>query len=144
MVSQEEQTAIDTLLFESESVTSIASAVPGMRAEELNYLIRHYNWDDGFSVPQSVSQHPQCDLATALEMFWLSEAVSVIDLEEPPSPLRREWFEFARLLTSRISSGHYPRGRNRFLPGLSRVEEYRFRKQGVPDVFLAPVEPITD
>jgi hypothetical protein len=41
-------------------------------SEELHYLIKKWNWDDGYEIPQKVLSHPLCDKGTALMIYWLA------------------------------------------------------------------------
>lgn len=39
----------------------------------LDKIIVNYNWDDGFELPLEIIQHQNCELATALNAFYLAE-----------------------------------------------------------------------
>ncbi|MDO5077072.1 DUF4274 domain-containing protein [Corynebacterium sp.] len=41
--------------------------------EELHYLAKDYNFDDGFWVLEQIINNPFCDIRTARMLFWLSE-----------------------------------------------------------------------
>lgn len=74
-------------------------------AGELRELVRSYNWDDGFDIPAAAAEHPQCDLGVALELFALSDAMSIYLKEVEPKPWKRDWIEFCERLTYRILTG---------------------------------------
>ena len=37
------------------------------------------NWDDGFEIPKQILAAPSCDLALALEIFYLSDGYAFLD-----------------------------------------------------------------
>lgn len=41
-------------------------------SEELHYLVKNWNWDDGDEIPKKVLYHPMCDKGTALMIYWLA------------------------------------------------------------------------
>ncbi|MBD2757894.1 DUF4274 domain-containing protein [Spirosoma validum] len=41
-------------------------------AEELHYLIKNWNWDDGDEIPLLILTYPECDRGTALMIYWLN------------------------------------------------------------------------
>ena len=47
-----------------------------------------------------------------------------------------KWREFCEILARRILDGHYPQGHDSFVAPLSKVQAYKYRKQGLPEVFL--------
>jgi hypothetical protein len=105
----------------------------------LTAAARAYNWDDGFSVPRAIADHPLCDLAVALELFWLADAVEVL-LGRHGASKDADWISFCQTLTARLLEGHYRPGSASFVPEFSRVELYQFRQQGVPEILLSAVE----
>ena len=113
-----------------------------MSSSELRQLALEYNWDDGFEVPQHIADHQSCDLAVALELFWLSEAASVYLGEASEHPYNTAWRTFSRNLADRILSGHYTYGSASFMPPLTKVQIYKYRKKGLPEVFLSSVSGV--
>lgn len=48
---------------------------------KLRQLLNEYNWDDGFDLAKEMLENPDCDLALALEIFYLADGYSyLIDL----------------------------------------------------------------
>ena len=43
-----------------------------MAYADLKNKLDEYNWDDGFEVPRTILADPDCDLALALEIFYLA------------------------------------------------------------------------
>ena len=41
---------------------------------DLENMLNEYNWDNGFEIPKEILADPRCDLALALEIFYLSRS----------------------------------------------------------------------
>lgn len=46
---------------------------------DLRSKLNEYNWDDGFEIPKEILAAPGCDLALALEIFYLSDGYAFLD-----------------------------------------------------------------
>jgi hypothetical protein len=108
-------------------------------ADQLRHLALDYNWDDGFSFPCAIADHPSCDLAVALELFWLANADEVYLGEASRDRYNADWYDFSEFIGKRIIEGHYKIGHGSFKVPLTKVQIYKFRKRGLPDVFLSEV-----
>ncbi|WP_082611127.1 DUF4274 domain-containing protein [Lysobacter sp. Root916] len=108
-------------------------------SEDLRRLASEYNWDDGFAFPCHIADHPNCDLAAALELFWLANADAVYLGEAQDSPHNAAWRSFSEILAKRIIDGFYSPGPGTFDPPLTKVQAYNLRKRGLPEIFLASV-----
>jgi len=115
-------------------VSSVKAVKALGSAIELQSVVRSYNWDDGFEIPRAIADHPCCDLAVALELFSLSDGVSVYTGEVQLNGHNREHVEFCQLMSARLLSGHYKPGAAEFKSDLSAVQMYKLRKQGVPEL----------
>lgn len=109
---------------------------PGTSSCELRQLALDYNWDDGFALPSLIADHPNCDLAVALELFWLANAETVYLGEARESSHNAQWRRFSTDLAERILGGRYPAGMGDFHPPLTYTQIYNLRKKGLPEVFL--------
>ncbi|WP_336942559.1 DUF4274 domain-containing protein [Acinetobacter modestus] len=100
-------------------------------SDDLRQLALTYNWDDGFSFPTRIADHPNCDLAVALELFWLanSDAVYLGDSH------KTSYNTFSQTLANRILNNHYSIGSGSFELPLTKVQVYNFRQRGLPDIF---------
>lgn len=49
------------------------------QSEEIDFYARHYNWDNGYSFLKWVIKHKECQLATALTVFWLGKPMYFIN-----------------------------------------------------------------
>lgn len=108
-------------------------------AHDLQRVALEYNWDEGFDVPYAIANHPRCDLAVALSLFWFSDAIEVYLQRHGSSPALMNWMRFCEYLISRLVAGHYKQGEASFVPDLTKVQMYLYRQQGVPDLFLSEV-----
>ena len=106
-----------------------------MLYRELQEKLRSYNWDDGFEMPQKLLDDPNCDLALALEIFYLGDGYACLCGRTENTGLS-EWKEFILSLYDSIRKGRYPKTETKFQVPLSRAAKYKFRKDQVPDVFL--------
>lgn len=106
-----------------------------MQSDGLRALIRDYNWDDGFFLPQAILNDPACDLALALEIFYLADGYALLNGNAEDCALT-DWTAFICPLFENITKGRYLETGAAFAVPLNRTARYRFRKQGVPEVFL--------
>jgi len=98
-------------------------------------MLREYNWDDGYALPQKLLDDPGCDLALALEIFYLADGYALLSgIGEGSS--RAEWKKFVTRLYDGIQSGKYRRTDAKFEVPLNRVARYKLKKRGVPEIFL--------
>jgi hypothetical protein len=115
---------------------------PNATAIMLSKMAMDYNWDDGFAFPQAIADHPNCDLAVALELFWLADAISVYIGETIEHERNSEWRSFSTVLAQRLLVGHYARGSVAFTIPLSKTLIYKYRQCGVPELFLTNFEAV--
>ena len=102
-------------------------------------LLNHYNWDDGFGVPFAVADHSCCELAIAQKLYWLAAADYWYESEEEVNIYNKEHFSFSQLISQRLLSGYYKLGSMSHTEEFNRVQLYKFKKQGFPDVFYQPI-----
>lgn len=96
--------------------------------EILYSYMYHYNWDNGFGIPQSILDNEKCDLSTALLAFYQADGtVYLFDKAEKENlPL---WSAFIRKLYDFILEGKYEKGHIGFKIPLSRVQLYKLEKK---------------
>ena len=44
----------------------------------LDEFIDNYNWDDGLETPYFILNHRNCELGTALKIFYLGEGIAMV------------------------------------------------------------------
>ena len=106
-----------------------------MRYQDLKNILAEYNWDDGFDVPMKLLNDPNCDLALALEIFYLADGYAYLDNPMAGSNLQG-WNTFIIGLYDKILDGKYVRTQFGFEIPLNNMQKYKLRKKQVPEVFL--------
>ncbi len=140
MLSSETISAIDRLVYDELTASARISIVATLdSAEALQRLANVYNWDDGFEIPTAVANHPKCDLGTALDLFWLAEAICWLSGEIEPNEYNRDWVAFCELISNRIVEGRYVQGATSCKVPLGIARRHRLKKQGVPAILISDV-----
>lgn len=141
MLSPETVAAIDRLVDDGTTASQWASAIAALdSAEALQRLAYVYNWDDGFEVPTAIANHPKCDLGTALDLFWLAEALCWLTGEIAQREHNHDWVAFCERITNRIVEGRYSQGATSCKVPLGVVKRHQLKKQGVPAILITDVE----
>ena len=64
---------INSLLYDN-TKEEILAAISQMKDSDLLYIYAdHYNWDDGFEIPQAILKHNLCNLSIALLIFYRAD-----------------------------------------------------------------------
>ncbi len=107
-----------------------------MKYTKLKAILDDYNWDDGFDVPRKLLKDPECNLALALEIFDLADGYAYLfDMDNAGAGLK-EWRDFVTTLYNDIINGKYPQTENKYEISLTRVQKFKLKKLGIPDIFL--------
>lgn len=114
-----------------------------MQYEEMRTMLREHNWDDGFALPRKLLNEPACDLALALEIFYLADGCAYLSGHWRESGLTL-WRDFISCLFEEIQNGRYPQTGSSFTVPLNRVTKYKFQKNGVPEVFLTDLPVLNE
>ncbi|WP_252871370.1 DUF4274 domain-containing protein [Roseburia inulinivorans] len=75
---------------------------------DLENMLNEYNWDNGFEIPKEILADPRCDLALALEIFYLSDGYAYLEDLEKTTDLK-EWNSFITALYDDISNNKFPK-----------------------------------
>lgn len=94
-----------------------------------------YNWDDGFEVPRTILADPDCDLALALEIFYLAGGYEYLEKSAKRTKLQK-WNPFITVLYEDILDNRFPKTDASFEIPLSKVQKYKLRKKGAAEIFL--------
>jgi hypothetical protein len=140
MLSDLERKQIDKALYNVDIAYAVNLAKASRNPHLLYELASNYNWADGLAVPTAIASNSDCDLGTALALFWNSSAIDVITGEISDRPSEPDWLAFCRGLIDKIQEGVYKIGPVSFYPGLNKIHLYKLRKAGVPSIFYTPVE----
>jgi len=141
MLPPETIAAIDRFMDNEPTTTARLSFVATLNsAEALQRLAYVYNWDDGFEVPTAIADHPKCDLGTALDLFWLAEALCWLSGEIKLNEYNRDWAAFCEFITNRLVEGRYRQGATSCKVPLGIVRRHQLQKQGVPAILITDVQ----
>ena len=111
--------------------------VQNMPYNDLKKVLDEYNWDDGFDIPKEILRNQNCDLALALEIFYLGDGYAYfIGAADEVGPEQEEWKQFISALYNDILCGKYPKTSRQYEIPLNKVQKYKFRKNSVPEIFL--------
>ncbi len=136
----DEKTKIHRIAYECDDTAQAVAIVNSIAASETLYeLLDHYNWDDGFAVPTAIADHPACDLAIALRLYWLAASDYWHDPEAEVNEYNLDNFNFSKMIEERILSGAYKVGALSHSENFNRVAIHGFRKRGLPAVLYEPV-----
>lgn len=102
---------------------------------KLRQVLNEYNWDDGFELPKELLENPDCDLALALEIFYLADGYSYLT-DKSRSTSLKEWKLFVEKLYADILEGKYTQTASIFANPLTKVQRYKLKKQQIPDIFI--------
>ena len=80
-----------------------------MQYEEMQQKLHQYNWDDGFDLPWKIISDKNCDLAMALELFYLADGFGYFQTFIHNVGGTKEWFCFMATLYEKIVNGTYPK-----------------------------------
>jgi len=119
-----------------QEITSVQQVAAVDTSKELRLAAIAHNWDDGLDIPLAIAEHPRCDLAVALELFWLAEAIGWYTHDVPSDDFNQEWVAFCALVTGRILAGHYQRGSASFKSPLGAAQLHKYRNRGVPELLM--------
>ena len=75
--------------------------------EELKQQLFDYNWDDGFSFPQNLLNNDECDLALALDIFYLADGYGYIQNYPNVDYGTEDWLNFIETLMKDIIEDRY-------------------------------------
>ena len=107
-----------------------------MQYEEMQQKLHQYNWDDGFDLPWKIISDKNCDLAIALEVFYLADGFGYFQTFIHNVGGTKEWFCFMATLYEKIVNGTYPKTNHTYQIPLSKVQRMRMAKYHIPSIFL--------
>lgn len=98
-----------------------------MAYTDLKNKLDECNWDDGFEVPRTILADPDCDLALALEIFYLAGGYEYLEKSARRTKLQK-WNPFITVLYEDILDNRFPKTDASFEIPLSKVQKYKLRK----------------
>ena len=106
-----------------------------MSYNDLESILDEYNWDDGFDIPKQILNDPVCDLAMALEIFYLADGFAYLEHSIAEGELSG-WEKFIGSLYDDIVSGRYRKNNNQYKIPLSKVQKHKLKQKQIADIFL--------
>lgn len=118
-----------------EDEESIISDINNISDSELLHVIAgNYNWGNGFEIPYSILNNGNCDLGTALMMFYDADGYRLLENEkELNNPNLVNWSTFISEIHERILKNNFKNKEIRFEPPLSKVQIFKLKKSN-PDI----------
>lgn len=107
-----------------------------MSYDKMIKLLKQYNWDDGFEIPRQLLCDENCDLALALEIFYLGDGYGYLLDQEYREERSEEWLEFIGKLYRDIEAGCYKETGKPYQIPLSKVQRYRLSKSNISAIFI--------
>ena len=72
-------------------------------SELLHIIAGNYNWDNGFESPYNIINNKNCDLGTALMIFYDADGYRALEnKEELKNPNLKEWVNFISEIEQQI------------------------------------------
>lgn len=125
------------LLEEYEEADLLEPETGSIRLDE---FIDSYQWDDGFELPFYIMQHKNCELGTALKMFYCSEGLEFFE-EDFYEYFDEKWIAFVEILYHKIENKEFKRGIVKFeIPFDAETRKERKDTLRIPEVFLTDIE----
>ena len=131
---------INKICYEIDDINESIKIILAMNSpEELYELLDCYNWDDGLKIPTVIANHKYCELAIAVRLYWLASADYWFESEVEVNEHNKEHNIFCKLISEKILSGDYIVGNLSHSENFDKVQLYKFKKQGLPEVFYTSV-----
>ena len=99
----------------------------------LDGFILEYNWDDGPEVPYFILNHRNCELGTALKIFYFAEGEDMLEERYKDYQLGH-WIEFIEYTYKKIAENDYKSQLIEFKCPLSET----YKKHIKPELFTEP------
>ncbi|MGD1843012.1 MAG: DUF4274 domain-containing protein [Thermonemataceae bacterium] len=114
--------------------------IPSTSAEIDKYAA-YYNWDGGYSFLNWVIKHPKCELATALNIYWLGSPLYFAGKEaEQVESYNLDNYKLLKTIEKRVLKKKYVSNQIAFdaTASLDKDELEKARKSIAPELFQAP------
>nr|WP_010243290.1 DUF4274 domain-containing protein [Acetivibrio cellulolyticus] len=117
-------------LLYSENEEYIVSQIRGMENSLFLHIIAaNYNWDNGFKVPYQIINNSNCDLGTALMLFYNADGFRFLQsYSDFTSSSQDNWKEFLVYLYRKIENNEYALQKIGYTPEIGKLQIYKIRK----------------
>ncbi|NLP27528.1 MAG: DUF4274 domain-containing protein [Clostridia bacterium] len=105
----------------------------------LHIIAGNYNWDNGFEIPYSIINNKNCDLGTALMIFYDADGYRALEnKEELKNPNLKEWANFISKIGEKIINNEFKVNHIKFIPPLTKVQIFKLKKNNpsITKVFI--------
>lgn len=127
-------------LLYSENKKDIIDEIKGITDSELLHIIAgNYNWDNGFEIPYNIINNKNCDLGTALMIFYDADGYRVLENREKlKNPNLKEWAIFISEIEEQILNNQFKVNHIKFIPPLTKVQIFKLKKNNpnITKVFI--------
>ncbi|MCL1992308.1 MAG: DUF4274 domain-containing protein [Spirochaetes bacterium] len=110
----------------------------------LHEVMAGYNWNDGLGIPALALEKAECELATALLIFWQADGYSYLFGDyDAANGGEKKWANFMDKLYRKICDGKFSPGGVEYKPDLLKSQVYRIKKHApdTPDIFFQGTAP---
>lgn len=105
----------------------------------MQQTLNDFNWDDGFTIPKQLLLDDNCDLALALEIFYLGDGFRYFQTFCHNLGGTEDWFKFISNLYDDIKDGKYKKSKYHYKIQLSKVQRYQLKKNNVEQIFIEDI-----
>lgn len=105
----------------------------------LHIIAGNYNWDNGFEIPYNIINNKNCDLGTALMIFYDADGYRALEnKEELKNPNLKEWANFISKIGEKIINNEFKVNHIKFIPPLTKVQIFKLKKNNpsITKVFI--------
>jgi hypothetical protein len=116
---------------------------PSTSSLDLHCFADHWNWGGGVESMRQAAEHPNCDAATALLLFWRSDPEYYLQFSSRQEVPDYQWdsFDLTQLIQERFLCGHYvARGEIGFAPRVDvRISEPIPGQRVIPEQLMKAI-----
>ena len=108
-------------------------------SELLHIIAGNYNWDNGFEIPYNIINNKNCDLGTALMIFYDADGYRALENKvELKNPNLKEWASFISEIEEHILKNEFKVNHIKFIPPLTKVQIFKLKKNNpnITKVFI--------
>lgn len=113
-------------------------------SKTLHIYAFNYNWTDGFLIPKTIIDNPNCSLSTALLVFYLSDGYRYL-IDKNTITNLPEWLDFITYLYNRIITSDFISAPFEFIAPLSKIQLFKLKKVLSDDeqIFITTIDGLS-
>jgi hypothetical protein len=103
-------------------------------SEELHYIVKHHNWDNGITVLEWITESPLCSEATALMIFWLARPYDYIGIDYNTKSIKHgdiNIFNLIKMIIENFTKGFYKKTSIKYNP-----KEDMPKDENIPEIMF--------